>query len=351
VRNQRLYRARGFVLKRMDLGEADRILTLYTREHGKLRAVAKGVRKTTSRSAGHLEPFILTDLSLAVGKELDVIAQAETKHAFREVREDLVLTTHAYYLAELTDLLTEDRMDNRAVFDALVQALREEDVEIVFLDECAPGRMKSVYTRDSVIAVDGGAIVCRLGTRYRRGEELAVSRKLGKLGMPCLRTIHGTGILEGGSFAWLDEKTAVLGLSTRVNDEGARQLEEVLRVTGVELIRVDLTGYRQHIDGLLVMLDVGTVLINPVLTPYRLIERLMAMRFKIIELHPEDHAFTINCLAVAPGRVVMSEASRRTLDRLDREGITVLPVPFDAVYRGGGGIHCSTAPLVRDPVA
>ena len=120
MRNPRLYRARGFVLKRMDLGEADRILTLYTREHGKVRAVARGVRKTTSRSAGHLEPCILTELSLAVGKELDVISQAETRSAFREVREDLVLTTHAYYLAELTDSLTDDRLENREVFDALV---------------------------------------------------------------------------------------------------------------------------------------------------------------------------------------------------------------------------------------
>jgi DNA repair protein RecO (recombination protein O) len=121
----------------MDLGEADRILTLYTREHGKLRAVAKGVRKTTSRSAGHLEPFILTDLSLAVGKELDVISQAETRNAFRDVREDLILTTHAYYLAELTDLLTDDRLENQDVFDALVDgftALAErQDVRLVVI--------------------------------------------------------------------------------------------------------------------------------------------------------------------------------------------------------------------------
>ncbi len=239
----------------------------------------------------------------------------------------------------------------QAQHDGLAEVLRSEDVHVEYIEDVPRRQHKSVSTRDAVIAVDGGAIVCRLGTLYRRGEELAVSRKLAKLGMPCLRTIHGTGILEGGSFAWLDERTAVLGLSTRVNDEGARQLEEVLRVTGVELIKVDLTGYRQHIDGLLVMLDVGTVLINPALTPYRLIERLAAMRFKVIELHPEDHAFTINCLAVAPGRVIMSETSQRTLDRLDREGITILPIPFDAVYRGGGGIHCSTAPLVRDPVA
>jgi N-dimethylarginine dimethylaminohydrolase len=234
--------------------------------------------------------------------------------------------------------------------DALAQALRNEGVRIVYLEDVPQRQHKSISTRDVVIGVGGGAIVCRLGTRYRRGEELAATRVLAKIGMPILRTIHGSGIVEGGSFAWLNSKTAVLSLSTRVNAEGARQIEEVLRVTGVELIQVPLSGYRQHIDGVMTMIDIDTVLLNPLTTPFSLIERLNAMKFKLIELDPEDHAFTINCLAVAPGRVIMSETSPRTLERLHREGISVVSIPFDNVYRGGGGIHCSTAPLARDPI-
>lgn len=115
------------VLKRMDFGEADRILTMYTRDGGKLRAIAKGVRRTTSRSAGHLEPFTLADVQLARGRELDVVAQAETVAAFRRVREDVTLTSHAYYLAEITDLLTEDRSENAAVFEALAESLTALD--------------------------------------------------------------------------------------------------------------------------------------------------------------------------------------------------------------------------------
>jgi arginine deiminase len=65
-------------------------------------------------------------------------------------------------------------------------------------------------------------------------------------------------------------------------------------------------------------------------------------------VHHEDEFFTVNCLAVRPGRVIMSETSQRTLERLDKAGIEVIPIAFEAVYRGGGGIHCSTAPLVRD---
>jgi arginine deiminase len=97
------------------------------------------------------------------------------------------------------------------------------------------------------------------------------------------------------------------------------------------------------------MLDVDRALVNPTLVPYALIETLRELKIRTIELHPDDHAFTINCLAVRPGRVLMSEASEATLDRLAKEGIEVVSIPFDAVYRGGGGIHCSTAPLVRDP--
>jgi DNA repair protein RecO (recombination protein O) len=122
---QRLYRTTAVVLKRMDLGEADRIVTFFSHDVGKLKAVAKGVRRTTSRSAGHLEPFTLTDVLFATGRELDVVSQAETVEAFRAVREDLELATHAYYLAEMIDALTEERMENRPAFDLLVESLRE----------------------------------------------------------------------------------------------------------------------------------------------------------------------------------------------------------------------------------
>jgi DNA repair protein RecO (recombination protein O) len=121
----RLYRTPAVVLKRMDLGEADRIVTLFSRDEGKIRAVAKGVRRSTSRSAGHLEPFTLSDVLFAVGRELDVISQADTLESFRDIREDLDLTTHAYYLTELVDLLTEDRQENRVVYDILVAGLHD----------------------------------------------------------------------------------------------------------------------------------------------------------------------------------------------------------------------------------
>ena len=93
----------------------------------------------------------------------------------------------------------------------------------------------------------------------------------------CARS-HGTGILEGGSFAFINPKTAVIGISSRVNEEGARQLEEVLKVQGIELIRVHLTGYRLHIDGNFVMIDVDTAIINPTQLPFTFLERLKELK-------------------------------------------------------------------------
>jgi len=235
--------------------------------------------------------------------------------------------------------------------DGLVAALREEGAEVVFVDECAPGKMKTVYTRDSVIAVDGGAIVTRLGPPVRRGEEAPVTRSLAKIGMPILRTITGTGLLEGGSFAFLTPKVAVLGLSSRVNEEGARQLEEVLRTQGVELLRVELTGYRLHIDGMIVMVDADTAFVNPTLLPFWFLERLKELGIRQIEVCPDDGPWVINCLAVRPGRVLMAGGlSDRTAEKFDKAGISVRVVPYDKVGLGGGGIHCSTAPLIRDPL-
>src|SRR5215472_14024187 len=87
---ERTYRTEAIVLRRKDIGEADRILTLFTPQLGKVRAVAKGIRKPRSRKAGHLELFTCTRLLLAVGRDLDIITQAEGLEPYRPLRDDLL---------------------------------------------------------------------------------------------------------------------------------------------------------------------------------------------------------------------------------------------------------------------
>jgi N-dimethylarginine dimethylaminohydrolase len=235
--------------------------------------------------------------------------------------------------------------------DALTAALRAEGVDVILVDKAAPGRMKQIFTRDSVIGVKGGAIVARLARKVRRGEELPVTRALARAGCPILATLHGTAVFEGGGFAHIDEKTAVCSVSVACNPEGVAQIETVLANLGVTLIKVPMPGYRIHIDGSFMMVDVETAIVNKNELPYVFIEYLNRRGMRLIELPPEDNAFSLNCLAVAPGRLIMhTTTSPRLADRLDKAGISIIPVDYEAVELGGGGIHCSTAPLARDPI-
>lgn len=235
--------------------------------------------------------------------------------------------------------------------DDFTRLLRSEGVEVVLVGEAAPGAMKQIYTRDSVIGVPGGAIVTRLARRVRRGEELPVTRALANAGCPILATIHGSAVFEGGGFAFIDAKTAVCSESIACNGEGVRQIEAVLGGLGVTLIKVAMPGYRIHIDGSFMMVDVDTAIVNVNELPYPFIDYLKRRGMRLIELPPDDSPMSLNCLAIAPGRVVMRGGrSPRLADLLDAAGITVLTCNYDPVELGGGGIHCSTAPLVRDPV-
>lgn len=119
------YKTEGVILKRLNYGEADRILTIYTKHYGKIRAIAKGVRKITSRKGGNVELFNHCVLFLAKGKNLDIVTEAQVIHSFSRLSRDLEKTAAGFYLVELIDQLTPDGQVNRQVFDLLVVALSE----------------------------------------------------------------------------------------------------------------------------------------------------------------------------------------------------------------------------------
>ncbi|MFQ6015193.1 MAG: DNA repair protein RecO [Anaerolineae bacterium] len=123
MNRERLYRTEGVVLKRSDFGEADRLLTLYTPGLGKIRVLAKGVRKPTSRKAGHVELFTQCQLLIAKGRNLDIVTQAETVNAFLPLREDLLRTSTAFYVAELVDRFTKEGIENRQLYRLLLEVL------------------------------------------------------------------------------------------------------------------------------------------------------------------------------------------------------------------------------------
>ena len=111
------------MLRHSDWGEADRLLGLYSREAGKLRAVAKGVRRLRSRKAGHLEPFTRVKLLLARGRDLWIVTQAETVDAYLPLREDLEKIGQASYVLELLDRFSFEEGANRSLYALLTDTL------------------------------------------------------------------------------------------------------------------------------------------------------------------------------------------------------------------------------------
>lgn len=119
-----LYRDEGVVLRTIRLGEADRIVTLLTLGHGKVRAVAKGVRRTTSRFGARLEPTSRVALQCYRGRDLDTVTQVETLEVHRSLREDYTLLTHAVPMLEAVDQVAPDREPDPALYRMLAGALR-----------------------------------------------------------------------------------------------------------------------------------------------------------------------------------------------------------------------------------
>ena len=112
----RTYRAEALVLKSVPLGEADCLVTLFTRETGKVRAVAKGARRSTAKLVGHVEPLTATRLSLSRGRSLDVINQAETLENFTPLKTNLTAVTRGLQVAELVDGFASEASANEPLY-------------------------------------------------------------------------------------------------------------------------------------------------------------------------------------------------------------------------------------------
>ena len=119
----RVYKAEAVVLRQRKLGEADKILTLFSADQGKFDAVAKGVRRPTSRKSGHLELLTHASLLVAHGQNLDIITQAQALTTFLPLRDDLRRLSCGLYVAELIDRLTVERQEAYPLFRLLVEAL------------------------------------------------------------------------------------------------------------------------------------------------------------------------------------------------------------------------------------
>jgi len=238
--------------------------------------------------------------------------------------------------------------------DALVQILRRTGAEILYHEDPQPERADSIYVFDPVLITDEGAVVLRMGKELRRGEEQAMAKKLGEIGVPIRFTLDDDALAEGGDLLWIDEQTLFAGIGFRTNQQGARQLREGLSSSGVRVVAVDLpffTGPEAclHLLSMISLVDHDLAVIYPPLLPVALWQELAGRGFRIVEV-PEQEFPTMgtNVLALSPGECLMLEGNPVTQARLESAGCRV------HTYRGHeislkaeGGPTCLTRPILR----
>lgn len=122
-----IYKTEGIILKRRNFGEADKILTIFTKHYGKIKVIAKGIRKITSKKAGALELFNHCKVVLAKGKDLDIVTETQVINSFSSWRKKLNKVGVAWYFCELVDKLTAEGQTNKDIFELLKNYLENLD--------------------------------------------------------------------------------------------------------------------------------------------------------------------------------------------------------------------------------
>ncbi|MCH7903033.1 MAG: hypothetical protein IH944_00535 [Armatimonadetes bacterium] len=241
-----------------------------------------------------------------------------------------------------------------AEYDRYVALLTGFGIEIHFLPEDDTVGLDSMYTRDASILCGKGAILCSMGKAARRTEPAAQEAALRELGIPICGAIIGDGRVEGGDVVWIDQRTLAVGRGYRTNDEGIRQLRELLADSIDDLIVVPLPHYRGpgdvfHLMSVISPIDRDLALVYSPLMPVPFREMLLSRGMKLVDV-PESEFHTMGCnvLAVAPRECVMLVGNPETRQRLEVAGATAHEFNGDEICsKGCGGPTCLTRPLER----
>ena len=210
--SDRLVNSEAFVITQMDYGEADRLYTICTRSRGKVRAFARGVRKSKSRKAGHLQPVSLINLMLAKGQSFWVITQADTVEPYEAIKNDLPKTANAFYIFELVNRFAPEDEPVLPLFNLVKETMtriNDEDdlfmvnkyfeLKLLKITGYMPNLSTCIQCGEAILpqdqyfsAAQGGILCPRCGTPHPE------VRKISMLALKYLRFIQRSSYHELG---------------------------------------------------------------------------------------------------------------------------------------------------------
>ena len=125
----RSYKTEGIVIRRRNFGEADRLVTIFSKKHGKIQVKAVGVRKINSRRSSHIELLNYSTFNLYKGRSMSLLTEVSNIEDFSEIKEDLIKTGFAYHICELVDGLCAENQENEEIFYLLQKTLKRLSLE------------------------------------------------------------------------------------------------------------------------------------------------------------------------------------------------------------------------------
>ncbi len=239
-------------------------------------------------------------------------------------------------------------------YEKFESIFKENNVEVHHFSSNKNVKMDSIYCRDASIITDFGVIICNMGKEGRINEPQAQLLAYQNKNINILGIIKSPGTLEGGDVAWLDEKTLAVGHTYRTNDEGIKQLKNLLEPKGVQVIVADLPHYKGqedvfHLMSILSPVDRDLAVVYSPLMPIRFRNELLKRGFNLIEV-PEEEFDSMGCnvLAISPRNCVMVAGNPKTKKMLEIAGCKVTTYSGNEIsVKGGGGPTCLTRPLSR----
>lgn len=216
------------------------------------------------------------------------------------------------------------------------------------------GDPDAIYTYDPVLMTEAGVLLLRPGKGGRLGEPEADARDLVAAGVPVVGTLSAPATAEGGDMFWLDERTLLVGRGYRTNDEGVRQLRELLEPAGTTVEAFDLPHFHGpaeclHLMSFISPLDADLAVVYLPMLPVRLVELLQGRGVSLVEVPDEEFdSMGPNVLALGPRLGLAVDGNPETRRRLEAAGVEVRVFEGSEISRkGNGGPTCLTRPLDR----
>ncbi|MGW5955901.1 dimethylarginine dimethylaminohydrolase family protein [Bacillus mycoides] len=236
--------------------------------------------------------------------------------------------------------------------DLLVETYQSLGVKVDFIeDERANLFPNIIYMRDTFTMTTQGAIISRLASKVRAGEERIVSQKISNLGIPIIGTAHDDMVLEGPDIVLVNNDLVFLGVGLRTNYQAIEYVAQLLRIQGYSEIKIIQTTYGcGHLDGVVNLINHKHAAIVPRRASYEIYSSLKRHGFSMVELTNKrevDELMSINFVPINKETILVNKGAKDTLATYSACGIECIEIDVSEIMHGGGAIHCMTGVLRR----